>query len=109
MRIRLSGEGEAGERGGPPGSLYVVLRVKPHPLFQRQESDILLEYPISIVQAALGAEVKVPTVDGTALLTIPAGTQHDAAFRLRGKGAPVLRSNRRGDEIVTVRSWCRTS
>ena len=103
MRIRLSGEGEAGERGGPPGSLYVVLGVKPHPLFKRQENDILLEYPVSIVQAALGAEVKVPTMDGTSVLIIPAGTQHGSVFRLRGKGAPVLRGNRRGDEIVTVR------
>ena len=103
MRIRLSGEGEAGVRGGPPGSLYVVLRVKPHPLFQRQESDILLEYPVSIVQAALGAEVKVPTMDGAAVLTLPAGTQHGAVFRLRGKGAAVLRSTKRGDEVVTVR------
>jgi molecular chaperone DnaJ len=103
MRIRLSGEGEAGERGGPSGSLYVVLRVKPHPLFRRQESDILLEYPVSIVQAALGAEVKVPTLDGGAALTIPAGTQHGAVFRLRGKGVPMLRSNKRGDQLVTLR------
>jgi molecular chaperone DnaJ len=103
MRIRLSGEGEAGERGGPPGSLYVVLRVKAHPLFQRQESDIILEYPISIVQAALGAEVKVPTMDGASELNIPAGTQNGAVFRLRGKGAPVLRSNRRGDQVVNVK------
>jgi molecular chaperone DnaJ len=103
MRIRLMGEGEAGERGGPPGSLYVVLRVKAHPLFQRQDSDVLLEYPVSIVQAALGAEVKVPTMDGTTMLTIPAGTQHGAVFRLRGKGAPVLRSSRRGDQVVTVK------
>jgi molecular chaperone DnaJ len=103
MRIRLAGEGEAGERGGPPGSLFVVLRVKSHPLFQRQESDILLEYPVSIVQAALGADVNVPTMDGSSVLTIPAGTQHGAVFRLRGKGAPVLRTNRRGDEVVTVR------
>jgi len=103
MRIRLSGEGEPGERGGPPGSLFVVLRVKLHPLFQRLESDILLEYPVSIVQAALGTEVSVPTMDGSSVLTIPAGTQHGAVFRLRGKGAPVLRSNRRGDQVVTVR------
>jgi len=103
MRIRLLGEGEAGERGGPPGRLFVVLRVKPHPLFQRQESDILLEYPVSIVQAALGAEVNVPTMDGSSVLTIPAGTQHGAVFRLRGRGAPVLRSNKRGDQVVTVR------
>jgi molecular chaperone DnaJ len=103
MRIRLSGEGEAGERGGPPGSLFVVLHVNPHPLFRRQESDILLEYPVSIVQAALGAEVKVPTLDGVAGLTIPAGTQHGAVFKLRGKGVPSLRGSRRGDQLVTVR------
>jgi molecular chaperone DnaJ len=103
MRIRLSSEGGAGERGGPPGSLYVVLRVKAHPLFRRQESDILLEYPVSIVQAALGAEVKVPTLDGAAVLTLPGGTQHGAVFRLRGKGAPVLRSSKRGDQLVTIR------
>jgi molecular chaperone DnaJ len=103
MRIRLSAEGEAGERGGPPGSLFVVLHVKPHPLFRRQESDILLEYPVSIIQAALGAEVKVPTLDGVAALTIPAGTQHGTMFKLRGKGAPSLRGGRRGDQLVTVR------
>ncbi len=102
MRIRLTGEGEPGERGGPPGSLFVVLRVRPHPLFQRQDNDILLEYPISIVQAALGAEVKVPTLDGPAVLNIPPGTQHGSVFRLRGKGVPILRSNRRGDQLVTV-------
>ena len=103
VRIRLAGEGEPGERGGPPGSLYVVLRVKPHPLFQRSESDILLELPINIVQAALGAEVEVPTIDGAAKLDIPAGTQHGAIFRMRGKGVPVLRSNRRGDQVISVR------
>ncbi len=103
MRIRLTGEGEPGDRGGPPGSLYVVLTVKPHSLFQRQENDILLELPVNIVQAALGAEVDVPTLEGKTRLTIPAGTQHGATFRLRGKGVPVLRSNRRGDQLVTVR------
>lgn len=103
MRIRLSGEGEPGERGGPSGSLYVVLRVNPHPLFRRQENDILLEYPVSIVQAALGAEVKVPTLNGPAMLTIPAGTQHGTVIKLRGRGVPILRSNRRGDQVITVR------
>ncbi len=103
MRIRLAGEGETGERGGPPGSLYVLLRVKPHPLFQRQENDILLELPINIIQAALGAQVEVPTLDGKTELKIPAGTQHGATFKLRGKGVPILHSNRRGDQIVTVR------
>lgn len=103
VRIRLSGEGEPGERGGPAGSLFVVLHVQPHPFFQRQENDILLEYPINIVQAALGAEVEVPTLDGPAKLTIPAGTQHGTVFKLRGKGVPILRSNRRGDQLVVVR------
>ena len=103
MRIRLANEGEPGERGGPTGSLYVMLHVKPHPLFHRQENDILLELPINMVQAALGAEVEVPTLEGMAKLTIPAGTQHSAVFKLRGKGVPILRSNRRGDELITVR------
>jgi len=103
MRIRLSGEGEPGERGGPPGSLYVFLHVQPHPLFQRQDNDILLELPINIVQAALGCEPEVPTLDGKMKLTIPPGTQHGTVFRLRGKGVPILRTNRRGDQLVTIR------
>lgn len=103
MRIRLNGEGEPGERGGPSGNLYVELSVKPDPQFQRQENDILLEYPISFVQAALGAEVEVPTLDGVDRLTIPPGTQHGATFRLRNLGVPVLRSNKRGDHVVSVR------
>jgi molecular chaperone DnaJ len=81
----------------------VVLHVKPHPLFQRQDHNILLEFPINIVQAALGAEVEVPTLDGKTKLTIPPGTQHGALFRLRGKGVPILRSNRRGDQLVSIR------
>jgi len=103
MRIRLANEGEPGERGGPTGSLYVMLHVKPHPLFHRQDNDILLEMPINMVQAALGAEVEVPTLDGKTQLSIPAGTQHSTVFKLRGKGVPILRSNRRGDQLVTVR------
>ena len=103
MRIRLSGEGEPGERGGPPGNLYVFLHVQPHPVFQRQENDILLELPINIVQAALGCEPDVPTLDGKVKLTIPPGTQNGTVFRMRGKGVPILRSNRRGDQLVTVR------
>jgi molecular chaperone DnaJ len=103
MRVRLNNEGEPGERGGPAGSLYVVLHVTPHPLFQRHENDILLEMPINIVQASLGAEVEVPTLEGTAKVTIPPGTQGGTTFRLRGKGAPILRTNRRGDQLVTVK------
>lgn len=103
MRIRLAGEGEPGERGGPTGNLFVVLHVKPHSLFQRQENDIVLELPVNIVQATLGTELDVPTLDGTSKLTIPAGTQHGEVFRLRGKGVPILRSSRRGDQLVVVR------
>lgn len=103
MRIRLAGEGEPGDRGGPAGSLFVVLQVKPHSLFHRQENDILLELPVNIVQVALGAEVEVPTLEGKTKLDIPAGTQHGAVFRLKGKGVPILRSNRRGDQLISVR------
>jgi len=103
MRIRLAGEGEPGDRGGPAGSLYVMLHVKPHGLFQRQDNDILLDLPVNIVQASLGAEVDVPTLDGPTKLTIPAGTQNGTVFRLKGKGVPVLRSNRRGDQLITSR------
>jgi molecular chaperone DnaJ len=103
MRIRLAGEGEPGDRNGPAGSLYVVLHVKSHSLFQRQENDILLELPINIIQAMLGCEADVPTLDGKTKLTIPAGTQHGAIFRMRGKGVPILRSNRRGDQLVSIR------
>jgi molecular chaperone DnaJ len=102
MRIRLAGEGEPGDRGGPAGSLYVMLKVKPHSLFQRQENDILLDLPVNIVQASLGTEIEVPTLDGSAKLTIPPGTQHGTVFRLRGKGVPMLRSSRRGDQLVTA-------
>lgn len=103
MKIRLAGEGGPGDRNGPPGSLFVFLHVKPHPLFQRQENDILLELPINIIQATLGCEADVPTLDGETKLTIPPGTQHAAVFRLRGKGVPILRSNRRGDQLVSIR------
>jgi molecular chaperone DnaJ len=104
MRIRLANEGEPGDRGGPAGSLFVVLSVKPHPLFQRQENDIILELPVNIVQAALGAEVEVPTLEGKEKINIKPGTQHGEVIRLRGKGVPILRTNgRRGDQLVHVK------
>jgi molecular chaperone DnaJ len=101
-RIRMSGEGEAGPAGGPPGDLYVVLHVREHPFFKRRELDIHVNLPISISQAALGAEVKVPTLDGQEDLTVPAGTQTGESFRLRGRGVPALNGSGRGDEFVTV-------
>ncbi len=103
-QIRLSGEGEAGLRNGPRGDLYIALRIKPHVHFRRQGSDILYELPINIAQAALGAEVVVPTVDGQEeVLHIQPGTQSGRTYPLRGKGVPHLRGNGRGDQIVVVR------
>jgi molecular chaperone DnaJ len=102
-RIRLTGEGEAGLRGAPAGDLYVDVSVKPHPIFQRDGSNIFVRVPLRMTQAALGAAVEVPTVDGgRAKVTIPAGTQAGDQFRLRGKGFSVLRSAARGDMYVQV-------
>jgi len=102
-RLRLVSEGEAGARGGPSGDLYVVVYVKPHEMFKRRGSDILYEASISFAQAALGAEIDVPTFSGKAKLKIPAGTQTHTVFRLKGKGLPRLHGFGRGDELVRVK------
>lgn len=99
-QIRLSGEGEAGGRGGEAGNLYVVLSVGAHEKFERVEDHILLELPVNIAQAALGARVTIPTLDGEMELEIPAGTQSGEDFILRGKGVPHLRAHGRGDMVV---------
>lgn len=96
-KLRVSGGGEAGLRGGPPGDLYVVFRVRRHDRFQRKGSDLFLDWPVSISQAALGAEVEIPTLEGTTTLRVPEGTQHGAVFRLKGFGMPHLRGPGRGD------------
>ncbi len=101
-QIRLSEEGQAGLRGGMPGNLYVVISVRKHPYFKRRNSDVFLELPINVAQAALGDEMEVPTLDGTENLAIPAGTQTGETFRLRKKGIPYLRGEGRGDQMVTV-------
>jgi molecular chaperone DnaJ len=101
-QIRLTGEGEAGIRGGPPGDLYIVLRVKPHPQLVRRDDALYYELRINMVQAALGDRIEVPTMDGTVEISIPAGTQYGQTFRLAGKGMPDLRTGRRGDEFVVV-------
>jgi len=103
MQVRLSGEGEAGLRGGPPGHLYVAIRVKDHRYFQRDGNNIVLEWPLNFAQAALGDEIEVPTVDGPEPLVVPAGTQTGATFRLKGKGVPRLRGSGRGDQVVITR------
>lgn len=103
-RIRLVGEGEAGQMGGPPGNLYVVVSVDQHPVFVRNGSDLLLELPINVAQAALGATLKIPTLEGTQEdLELPPGTQTGAQFRKRGLGVPHLQRNGRGDMLINVR------
>jgi molecular chaperone DnaJ len=101
-RVRLTGEGEPGEHGGPPGDLYVVVHVKDHPLFVREDTEVLCEMPISFVQAALGAQLDVPTLEGKVKLKIPGGTQSGKVFRLKGKGIPHLHGSGRGDQHVRV-------
>jgi len=101
-RIRLAGEGEAGENGGPPGDLYVEVHVRPHPIFQREGNDLLCEVPISFGTAVLGGEVEVPTLDGRVNLKIPPETQSNKLFRLRGKGVKPVRGGPRGDLLCRV-------
>lgn len=101
-RIRLSGEGEAGERGGPAGDLYVQIRVKPHPIFTREENNLSCEVPISFPTAALGGELEVPTLDGRVSLKIPAETQSGKVFRVRGKGVKPVRGGSPGDLLCKV-------
>jgi molecular chaperone DnaJ len=102
LRLRVPGEGEAGISGGPAGDLYVVISIRPHPLFARDGSELLCEVPISFAQAALGAEIEVPTLEGKRKLRIPEGTQSGKIFRLRGMGLPTLRSSARGDQLVRI-------
>ncbi len=104
INVRVTGEGEVSSRGGTPGNLYVILTVKPHPFFKRSGNDIIYELPISFTQAALGAEVEVPTVDNkNSMLKIPPGTQSGRSFRLKNMGVPVVHSSARGDQHVTVK------
>src|SRR6187399_1366390 len=102
-RIRLSGEGEAGTRGGPAGDLYVFLSVRRHALFEREGADIHCRVPISMVQATLGGNIEVPTLDGKAArINVPSGAQSGHQFRLRGKGMPIVRSSQRGDMYIEI-------
>jgi len=101
-RLRSMRNGEAGLRGGPPGDLYVVVHIKEHEVFEREENNLFCEVPVSFSVAALGGELNVPTLDGQAQLKVPAGTQSGTAFKLRGKGVPSLNSHSRGDLIVRV-------
>jgi molecular chaperone DnaJ len=101
-RLRLSGEGEAGIAGGPPGDLFVVVSIKEHPLFEREGPDLHCDVPVSFVQATLGDEIDVPTLEGKVNLRLPPGTQTGKVLRLRGKGLPSLRSSQRGDQLLRI-------
>ena len=100
--IRLSGEGELGAYGGPPGDLYIYLTVEEHPLFKREGQDIILDVPISFAQAAMGTEIEVPTLSGKEKLKVPHGTQPGQVFRLRSKGFPHLRGSGSGDQVCRI-------
>jgi molecular chaperone DnaJ len=106
LQIRLGGEGEPGERGGPPGNLYVVISVEAHEFFQRRGHDIILDLPVNVAQAALGDMIAVPTVDGEEEVQIKPGIQTGAVIRLRGKGVPKLRRDGttagRGDQLIVL-------
>lgn len=102
-RLRVSEEGEVGTRGGPRGDLYVYIHVKPHKIFNREGDDLICEVPISFVQAALGDELEVPTLEGNATLKLPEGTQTGTIFRMRGKGMPNVSGFGRGDQLVLIK------
>ena len=101
-RLRITSEGEAGERGAPPGDLYVILHVKEHDFFKREGNDLVCEVPVSIERAALGGTIPVPTISGKAQIKVPAGCQSGAVLRLKGKGVPSLRGSGRGDQRIRI-------
>lgn len=101
-RLRMAGEGEVGENGGPSGDLYIYIRVRPHEFFVRDDTDIYMEQRINVAQAALGDEIEVPTLEGRIKFSIPAGVQSGARFRLKGKGVKGMRGYGKGDQYVTV-------
>jgi molecular chaperone DnaJ len=102
MRLKMNGRGHAGVRGGHPGDLYILIHVNPHELFRRDGDDIVCRIPLTFSQAALGAEIEVPTLNGNHLIEIPAGTQSGKSFRLKGKGVPRLGRRGQGDQIIEV-------
>ncbi len=101
-RLRLSNEGQAGLNGGPPGDLYVFIRLREHAVFQRHEDDLLCIIPVNVAQAALGADIDLLTFDGLQSVKVPEGTQPGSQVRLKGLGAPKLQGHGRGDLIVSI-------
>jgi molecular chaperone DnaJ len=102
-RIRVAGKGHAGRNGGEPGDLFIAVHVEPHPIFRRDGDDLHVVVPVAVHEAALGAKIDVPSLEGPARLRVPPGTQSGQRFRLRERGAPSLRDGRRGDLVVEAR------
>ena len=102
-RVRVAEKGKHGTLGGPYGDLYIITKVKPHPYFRREDDDIYLDVPITITEAALGAKVHIPTIDGKAVLVIPPGTHSGQKLGLKGKGAPHIKDKTRGDQYVIIK------
>jgi len=102
-RMKVRGKGNAGERGGPPGDLYIEIMVKPHPVFKREGDDLLIEVPLTFGEAALGAKIEVPAIDGVTMMTIPPGTQGGQKFKLTGKGFPSPKTGARGHLYVNIK------
>jgi len=102
MSLRLPGQGDISSPGGSPGDTYINIKVRPHPIFQRVDSDLICQMPLSFSQAALGMELKVPTLDGIETLRIPPGTQTNSIFTLKSKGMPKLNARGRGNLLVKV-------
>ena len=100
--LRLSGEGNAGQKGGRGGDLYIVIEVGNHPIFSRENNDVICDVPISFTQAALGCEIEVPTLYGKVKMTVPSGTQCGKVFRLREKGFPDIHGYGKGDQLVRI-------
>lgn len=103
MRLRIAGEGQVGEKGGPAGDLFAIIHVKEHKVFVRDGNDIKLTIPISFTQATLGDEIEIPTITGKATLKIPAGTDSETVLKMRGKGLPSVHRNLKGDQLVKVK------
>jgi molecular chaperone DnaJ len=103
IKIRLKGKGEPGQRGGPPGDLYVIAQVEESPIFERRGADLVIEVPVTMVEAALGATIRVPTPEGSVGLKVPAGTQHGKMLKLKGKGAPRLGASGKGDLLARIK------
>ena len=101
-KVRVAGKGGAGLRGGRNGDLFIVTSIRPDRFYERKENDLYCEVPVTVSEAALGARIEVPTIDGTASMTIPSGTQGGQLFRLKGKGMPNLKGGGSGDQYVKV-------